>query len=385
MTHRPTHRLGNWLLDWLLGSEQRLRLRLSRTLIAAAVFGASVCLQWGAVALGWSSPAGARWLTALIVGGTGLTYLAIRSGWSLRCKDPALTMPQILFAIVCLAIAYRLNAPIRGTVLIVVPLVLIFSAFTLRAERCRQLGKLALVPFGIAMTSGALFEPARFVPLVELFNFAFCAAVLPVVSILASQLSQMRSDQQRQKRELQSALTELRIVARRDELTGLPNRRFILEWAVHELARNRRSGSPFCLAMLDLDHFKRVNDTWGHRTGDDVLVRFAAESARNLRDADFLIRWGGEEFLLAMPDTPLDEGSAVLARLHQKLNEATAWAGIACGPVSFSAGLTQYRASESFQSVVERADAALYRAKVAGRNRCVATAPTEQGVKTEAA
>ena len=363
--------LFSGLATWLLGTDKRQRLRLGRTLIAASVFGASMCLQWLAVLLGWAEATGAYWLTGLILCGVSLTYAAIRSGWSLRLGDPALTLTQSLFAIVCLAIAYRLNSPIRGAVLMVVPLVLVFSAFTLRPERCRQLGQLALIPFALAMASGAMFDPARFQPMLELFNFAFCAAVLPAMSILASQLSQMRGDQQRQKRELQAALTELSVVARRDELTGLPNRRFILEWASHELARNRRSGSPWCLAMLDLDHFKRVNDTWGHRTGDDVLVRFAKESARNLRDADFLIRWGGEEFLLAMPDTPLHEGSAVLERLRAQLGKESAWLGIACGPVSFSAGLTEYHPSESFEKIVERADAALYGAKVAGRDRCM--------------
>lgn len=364
--------LPSRLATYVLGTDKRQRLRLGRTLIAASVFGATICLHWIAVLLGWAEATGARWLTGLILCGVLLTYAAIRSGWSLRLRDPAMTLVQSLFAIACLAIAYRLNPPIRGAVLIVVPLVLVFSAFTLRPERCRQLGKLALIPIALAMASGVIFDPTRFQPMLELFNFAFCAVVLPAMSILASQLSQMRGDQQRQKRELQAALTELSVVARRDELTGLPNRRFILEWASHELARHRRSGSPWCLAMLDLDHFKRVNDTWGHGTGDDVLVRFAKESARNLRDADFLIRWGGEEFLIAMPDTPLDEGSAVLERLRAQLGKHSTWAGIACGPVSFSAGLTEYHPSESFERIVERADAALYGAKVAGRDRCVA-------------
>jgi diguanylate cyclase (GGDEF)-like protein len=145
--------------------------------------------------------------------------------------------------------------------------------------------------------------------------------------------------------------------ARTDELTALPNRRAWDEAVERELSRAQRTGLPLCLALLDLDHFKAYNDTFGHQAGDTHLRRTAAAWRRELRTVDVLARYGGEEFGILLPDTPLSEASDAIDRVRAATpHEQTA-----------SAGVVQWDGHESADALLARADAALYRAKRAGR------------------
>ena len=353
----------------ILGQEARLRLRLSRNLLAGLVFLFSLGMQWFAVFCGLADAGPAARLTGLIMTGLLLFYMAIRSGWSERLADPALTLPQMIFAITSLALAYHVNPPVRGVLLMVVALVLMFGAFILTPPQCRRLGWLALGLLGLVMLSSGLFEPETFAPLIELIHFAFAFAVLLTVSVLAGQLSRARFEQRQQKLALRDALAHVKVLATRDELTGLPNRRYFLEMATREAARCERLASPICLAILDLDHFKRINDTHGHGVGDQVLARFAQGASICLRDVDLLARWGGEEFVLMMPDTSLAVAGQVLDRLRAHLSTPEYWQHSGAGVVSFSAGLTDWRVPERINQAIERADNAMYQAKLDGRDR----------------
>jgi diguanylate cyclase (GGDEF)-like protein len=124
------------------------------------------------------------------------------------------------------------------------------------------------------------------------------------------------------------------------------------------------------LALLDIDHFKRINDSHGHDTGDAVLRRFAQAASARLRAGDALARWGGEEFLLVMPGATLAVGQQVLGRLRAAVQQTEFDAPVGPGGVTFSAGLVQCAVDESHDAAVARADRALYRAKAAGRDRC---------------
>lgn len=156
----------------------------------------------------------------------------------------------------------------------------------------------------------------------------------------------------------------LRGLAERDSLTGLPNRRAYEENARVAVSRARSEGTPLSLAILDVDHFKRINDRLGHSEGDRVLAQIAERAQANLRRSDFIARFGGEEFVILMPDTHLDEAVAVLERLRAGLDMDT----------TVSIGVAELRAPDDAGSLLERADRALYRAKESGRDR-VAAAP----------
>jgi diguanylate cyclase len=176
-------------------------------------------------------------------------------------------------------------------------------------------------------------------------------------------------------------LEQQREQAYRDALTELPNRLAWDETLASEFARWQRYGRPLVLCVLDIDHFKRINDTFGHKAGDKLLRLVAKIASRSTRDSDFLARYGGEEFAMLMPETEL-VGAEVVA---EKLRDAVAHCGAHFNqqkvPVTISCGLTAFVEGDTPESAFERADKALYRAKQGGRNRCVVDAhrPAETG------
>ncbi|WP_162488507.1 sensor domain-containing diguanylate cyclase [Azospirillum lipoferum] len=159
---------------------------------------------------------------------------------------------------------------------------------------------------------------------------------------------------------------ELQRAAMHDPLTGAWNRRRFQQALAEAEARAERYGRPYVLALIDIDHFKRFNDTHGHQAGDDALRLVAGTLSARLRRSDALARWGGEEFALLLPETELAAAGQVLENLRQ----AVASQQMECGSsITVSIGAGQCRAGEDTYGLLQRVDAALYRAKDAGRNR----------------
>lgn len=169
--------------------------------------------------------------------------------------------------------------------------------------------------------------------------------------------------------QLKEAQTRIEELAQIDELTGVLNRRYIVKALSDEVKRAQLVGSPLSVAVIDLDFFKRVNDTYGHLAGDEVLKQVSKVLAANVRSIDRLGRYGGEEFLLVLPGSGENEALAALERLRQAV-ELIDWLAIAPEMrVTMSAGVAQMRSDEMPADALNRADKALYRAKDAGRNR----------------
>lgn len=364
--------------ETLLGTERHPRLRMAHILMTAGLYAVFLLIEWYLVHIGRVDARAAAGTTALVASGVGVFAVAVRSGWSARFRDPALTMPQILFALAVISISYLANASVRGATLVIVALVLVFGAFTLSPPRCRLVGWIAVGMLGAAMVFGAWHFPTVFARDIESIHFLVALIVLPTIAFLAGQLSQVRLDQGEQRDQLRVVVERLEALALHDDMTGLPNRRHVQEWIVHERARNRRSGASLCVAILDLDHFKRVNDTLGHAVGDEVLRLFARGAKSTLRDCDVLARWGGEEFLLVLPDTSLVAGRLALERLRAHMAKASTWHELPAGQVTFSAGLTLMEAEHTLDESVQRADNALYEAKRAGRDRVVVSFPANR-------
>jgi diguanylate cyclase (GGDEF)-like protein len=154
-----------------------------------------------------------------------------------------------------------------------------------------------------------------------------------------------------------------------DELTGLLNRTAMLRDLDRERAQARRTGRPFTVAMVDADHFKKVNDEHGHVFGDVCLETLAERFIESIRPRDQVYRYGGEEFLVLLPDTPLAKAKPVLERLRRRAIERAISDGETAIKLSVSVGAAEAASDEEPSAAIDRADAALYRAKEAGRNR----------------
>ncbi|HUL93825.1 MAG TPA: diguanylate cyclase [Burkholderiales bacterium] len=172
-------------------------------------------------------------------------------------------------------------------------------------------------------------------------------------------------------RELEAELTRISEEVKEDYLTGTLNRRGLDEALSRESARAHRGGRKLCIALLDLDDFKHTNDSYGHRAGDNALVHLARVVKETVRPSDTVARYGGEEFLIIMPGTSLGEAEAVLVRVQRELTKRIFLHNNEKVLITFSAGVTEWLPNEDRDSVLARADAAQYRAKISGKNRVV--------------
>lgn len=185
--------------------------------------------------------------------------------------------------------------------------------------------------------------------------------------------SSMRELLYRRSNDLAAANARIEELAQLDELTGAYNRRYIMKCLGDEILRIQR-GAHGCVALIDLDHFKRINDRFGHPTGDEVLRRFAASIFANIRMVDKLGRYGGEEFLLVLPDTNVEQALQIVERLRDTI-AGLDWPAISPDlTLTISAGLSEIASNDTPEDLLARTDRALYRAKDAGRDRVLAAA-----------
>ena len=168
---------------------------------------------------------------------------------------------------------------------------------------------------------------------------------------------------------LHQELDRVSAQARHDPLTGALNRQGLDEALVREISKVKRQDTPLCMALLDIDNFKKLNDTLGHATGDVALTHLATVTREVMRTQDTLARYGGEEFVILLPDTPLDNGIEAMKRLQRELTKRFFLAGTEKVLITFSAGVAQLAPGETGSQAIKRADQAMYLAKRAGKNR----------------
>ena len=194
---------------------------------------------------------------------------------------------------------------------------------------------------------------------------------------LTNDLSLMMRESARKNRELQEANETIERLARTDGLTGLANRRTLHEALPREIARAERMGECLSLIMTDLDHFKSVNDQYGHLTGDQVLVHAASVFGSQLRPYDLAARFGGEEFILLLPGTSGDDAAAIAERIRKAVAEIKV---PGCPrQITVSLGVATWMPGEAPEQFIARADRALYGAKSSGRNRVDGTVRRSAG------
>lgn len=362
------------LLDALLSTDPAQRVRLAQAGLAMLLLALGVAAMHYFV---WVGVAPLRpvlaWSALTLLGMAGFFGL-IRTGWSRRWPEPSMTVPQMLFALTSGAVAYALLGAGRGAVFPMVMVVLMFGMFIATPRQMRWVSLYAVLLFGAVMAVMATIQPGRYPPAIEFGHFLLVATMMPGVSLLAARLSSMRHRSRLQRAELAQALARLREHTTRDDLTGLVNRRHMQVLIEQEYQRCIRSGQTFCIALLDLDRFKPVNEAHGYAVGDAVLRAVAQEALRHVRVSDTLGRWTGGTFVLMMSDTRAALARGGLERLHQRVSALRILHGSAALGITLSAGLVEHHAGETVAQTIERAEAALQDAKLQGRARVVAAA-----------
>lgn len=339
----------------------------------AALIG--LCYAVGAVAVGFAVLSGDmdRYLGLMLAIGlmaTPLfTALALRSPWARRSADPALRMPLTLVAITWTVVLYATTGRLHALQLAVLVLVITIAVCYLQRRMAALACAYAFVTLGATMFALARWQPEVYVPKVQAFYGLMMAADLPAVLLIGLQLFRLRARMKARRVELECGVARLRELATRDELTGLPNRHFVAETFEHLASDSTNSGESCAVVLIDLDHFKQVNDTYGHAAGDQALRTFARQASEQLRQVDVLSRWGGEEFLLVCPKTTAEGARISTARLRQALEMIQVLSEAPAFRIRFSAGITEIAAAESLEATLARSDIALYEAKEAGRNR----------------
>jgi diguanylate cyclase len=301
---------------------------------------------------------------------TGLLVVVVRMRLNRRLGGASFTAIQLLSA--CTLMVITAAAVPQIGVLMLMTLVIAVATAALQLPLRYVLGISALIAaltLALLLTDGERFGMPLGDVWSRLLSGLWFAVILAKIAAINLMGTQMRNALSASNARLAVALTQLRELSERDELTGLQNRRSILALLTEERARFARGGLGFGVAILDIDHFKQVNDRFGHAMGDEVLRVFAKVAGGKLRSTDRLARYGGEEFLILLPNTSDATSLSLAAERLRCAIEEHSWSDLAEGlAVTCSIGVTLSHAGEGIAEIVERADAALYRAKVGGRN-----------------
>jgi diguanylate cyclase (GGDEF)-like protein len=291
-------------------------------------------------------------------------------GFNDRFKDHYLVTPQsIISMLIMLAFAYI--APEVG-VMFLCTLFVVFSFSSLRSTPRQTAIVWTAMALGLAVLFLLTEKPISMPHDGYLERFATMTVFILTIGrcmFIGIFSSSMRQSLYKSGVELKEAYKRIEELAELDELTGSFNRRCIMRMLDDEIPRALRSKTPCSIALIDLDWFKRINDAYGHPTGDEVLRTFAITVFANIRNIDRFGRYGGEEFLLMLPDTPGDVAARILDRLRAIIADLD-WSAFSSGmQVTISAGVATLRPDERPDSFLARADRALYAAKAQGRNR----------------
>lgn len=353
----------------LFGADRKLHRMLQYWAGTAIMYTTVIGMMFGPAALAGQPQA--RAICLYVAAGVAVFYPLVRIGARIGLAPTLLAWLQAVFSISCHVWGYAIAGPMRGVTLIGLPVIVVFCIFAMRPRQTLMLTAFNVSVMGATMWWLAAHDPLHFPPAAEAVNFGFAAVGSLAVTLLTGEMSKLRARLKHQKDELLAALDTIRTLATIDEVTRLANRRHMTELLAQEERRRREGcGGSTCIALLDIDFFKRINDNFGHAAGDDVLRDFAQAARAELREGDTLARWGGEEFLLMLPDTVAADARTVLERMRTRVAALAPCNGVA-HRVSFSAGVTDWRAGETIVEAVNRADRALYAAKAAGRDRSV--------------
>lgn len=348
---------------------QKQALRLRRSVLSNLGVLSLLLLCWLASHLGYFVIPTAYVLTLTVTMwlGHSVFVLIIALSGNLRFKDASMTLPQMVWVTSCISVLMCFLHDIRPLMLMGYLLVMSFGAFRLSIR-----GFYGFTLFTISCYLASLMWVYQYRPddielSQEFFVFVGFGLSLCGFVLMGNEFSNLRQSLGDRHRELKGAVSRIEELAITDELTGLYNRRYLMQMLSQQRALANRSRYGFVVCYLDLDHFKKVNDKYGHPFGDKVLKSFANLMSSALREVDIGARLGGEEFVLVLADTNLDAAHGVCQRMAERWREMD-FSEAPGLELTLSAGITAFKSPETIEQTLERADALLYDAKHRGRN-----------------
>lgn len=368
-------------ISLLTQDDNALNLRVKRQLMGFVSYLMFVLPLMYSVQQGWVrfGYAGLAAFAAVAVAVNIVFFLAIRTGYSTRFEDPSLAMPQIMVAVMLALVMSYYADEARVVTLMLFFTAFFFGVFSMTTRHYLMMTAVTAVGYAIMLAlkfpeSLRSSETFR----VELLHLLMLVIVLLWMSLLGGYIARLRGSLAQKKDALALALVRLKELASHDELTGVYNRRHLMEILEQQKERAERYGEAFSACILDLDHFKQLNDLHGHQVGDEALCEFSSRMRLQARRMDAIGRaplestfgrYGGEEFLLLLPHTDMDGAALCVDRLRTETHANPINTSAGMLQLTFSAGVAAYRLGESVVQMLNRADAALYRAKAAGRDR----------------
>lgn len=338
-------------------------LRISRCFQAAIASLMVLAFFAGLFAGGYMSLTGLQWAAISIVSCIVAFYVVIRANLNLKFRDPSLTSVQMVSAfVVIISTGFFMNSDGRGLIIPILLMIFYFGIYRMDTDAMTRLALFNIALYGTMIAMLYVYRRDALDLNLELLRCAVLAVVSLWFGTIGGHVTKLR-------RELAVRKDAIEALLERDDLTGVGNRRFLTHMLDQEKSRADRMGGTFCVAMLDLDFFKRVNDTYGHAAGDKMLKVFGQVAQQALRKIDYFGRYGGEEFMLIMSDTNIDGARVKADRLRADI-ESTRFNDIDPKLVqTVSIGIAEYRRGESTEQIQLRADKAMYKAKSKGRNR----------------
>jgi len=357
----------------VLGPPGPHRAALHRLWFILLINGFGMSVLGGAVLMGrvpfW------QWgvLTTYALGGWVIFYLRMRSpSPSMALHGPTLPFALVLFSIGTVGLFYALVEPGRGLALQWLCLIVTFDMrrLTARQARVATLGGVGMIMF--MMLVSWLIDPDSVHMKQEVANLVLAGLTLPALLVVTRIGRHLHRRLRDQEAALATTVAQLQALAIHDGLTGLYNRRHMLQLLDEELRRQQRTHHPFCVAALDLDFFKQVNDQHGHAVGDAVLRDFSAQAQAAFAHLGTVARWGGEEFLVLLPELQVEQALSALEVFRHRLAQHD-WSAFAPSlQITFSGGVAEHHEDVPLSHTLAQADARLYQAKDRGRDQVVA-------------
>ena len=349
----------------LYPDDPKQAVRMRRFYMAAStsilvLFLISLCSWLGFVSNKVLGIAGALILLILIV-----FYVLFQTKVNLKFRDPSLTAPQMLASSLTMIYVMDNAAAARGIFLIVILMIFMFGVFRLSGREFLQIALVVLAAYGILIWPVVMSPNKSADDSLAILYGIVLAVVLPWFAMMGGYIGRLRRQLNKSIAELESS----QAIAVRDDLTGAYNRRYLMGALYKEKNRSDRGGEPFSICLIDIDFFKKVNDTKGHLIGDRVLRLFTQAIQPDVRTTDYFGRFGGEEFLLILSETSINGACAHAERVRRNIEQHRFSEIDDSLLITVSIGVTQYRPREEISNTLNRADMALYDAKASGRNR----------------